>query len=285
MIDSVPSPVSLGILALLTLLLVAGALGRGRFRVPAYFRYLWAFFLLFSVADWWSFRAAIWMFAVFSFVALREFFSLLDIRLQDRWGILGAYVAIPFMIYYIHTNWYGMFIISIPVYTFVVIPFLVAVGGGEARGTVFSIGAIDLGLFLFAYCMGHIGYLAFFSVRIAMMVVIVIALSDLVYRRLVAPHPVLRYLVAAVLATSLAIATSRWTTIPLGHSAILGAMLPLLVFGGRFTLRVIEDDLGVVPRRLEPGRGLVLDTLTPYLFPAPIAFHYLRWFLDWGRFQ
>ena len=60
--------------------------------------------------------------------------------------------------------------------------------------------------------------------------------------------------------------------------------LPLLVFGGRFTLRVIEIDLCVAPDRLEPGRGLILDTLTPYLFPAPIVFHYLRWFLDWGRF-
>lgn len=285
MIDSAPSPVPLGILAVLTVLLIAGAMSRGRLCVPGYFRYLWGFFLLFSIADWWSFRVAIWLFAVFSFVALREFFSLVDIRLQDRWGILGAYVAIPFMIYYIDTNWYGMFIISIPVYTFVVIPFLVAVGGGEARGTVFSIGAIDLGLFLFAYCMGHIGYLAFFSVRIAMMVVVVVAVSDFVYRRLVSPHPIVRCLVAAILSAALTVLASPWTTIPLGHSAVVGGLIPLLVFGSRFTLRVIEDDLGVAPERLEPGRGLVLDTLTVYLLPAPIAFHYLRWFLDWGRFQ
>jgi phosphatidate cytidylyltransferase len=284
MIDSAPSPVSLGILALLTLLLVANALAKERLRPPSYLRYLWAFFLLFSIADWWSFRAAIWMFAVFCFVALREFFSLVDIRLQDRWGILGAYVSIPFMTYFIDTNWYGMFIISIPVYTFVVIPFLVALGGGEARGTVFSIGAIDLGLFLFVYCMGHIGYLAFFSVRIAITLVVVVALSDMVYRRLEAIHPLLRYLVALLLATPLVVVASRWTTIPVGHSTILGGLLPLLVFGGRFTLRVIEEDLCVAPDRMEPGRGLVLDTLTPYLLPAPIVFHYLRWFLDWGRF-
>ena len=30
--------------------------------------------------------------AVFSFAALREYFSLVDIRLQDRWGILAAYL-------------------------------------------------------------------------------------------------------------------------------------------------------------------------------------------------
>ena len=67
------------------------------------------------------------------------------------------------MIRFIQIDWYGMFIISIPVYAFLVIPFLIALGGKQTEGTVFSIGAIDFGLFLLVYCIGHIGYLAFFS--------------------------------------------------------------------------------------------------------------------------
>jgi predicted CDP-diglyceride synthetase/phosphatidate cytidylyltransferase len=147
---------------------------------------------------------------------------------------------------------------------------------------VFSIGAIDLGLFLFAYCMGHIGYLAYFSVRIAMMLILSVALCDLVYRVLSGRGALQRYLIAAVLTVAFALLISPWTSIPWSHSTALGILIPFLVLCGNFTLRVMEEDLGVSPERLEPGRGLVLDSLKAYLFPAPIVFHYLRWFLDWG---
>ena len=74
--------------------------------------------------------------------------------------MVAAYLAIPFMFWFIQTDWYGMFIISIPVYAFLVIPIAITVGGRDAEGSVLSIGALDLGLFLLVYCIGHIGYLA-----------------------------------------------------------------------------------------------------------------------------
>ncbi|MBU1700639.1 MAG: hypothetical protein KJ970_11790 [Candidatus Eisenbacteria bacterium] len=283
MLDAAPTPFSLGVFAFITLLLLAGSVSRGRFRMPPHTSYFWGFFLLLSVADWISFRLAIWLFAGFSFLALREYFSLVDFRLQDRWGILGAYLSIPFMTYFIHINWYGMFIISIPVYAFLLIPFLVAIGGGVSRGAVFSIGAIDLGLFLFAYCMGHIGYLAYFSVRMAMLLIFTVAVCDLILRKLLLGKTLLGYMIATLVTVILTLLVSPWTTIPRIHSAILGVMVPILVVGGNFTLRGMEEDLGVSPDRLEPGRGLVLNSLKPYLFPAPIVFHYLRWFLHWGN--
>jgi phosphatidate cytidylyltransferase len=282
LLDSAPSPFSLGFLALLSLLLVLGSASRGRVSVPHYLRYLWGFFLLLSVADWISFHWAIWMFAGYAFLALREFFSLVDIRLQDRWGILGAYLSILFMTYFIHIDWYGMFIISIPVYAFLVMPFLVALGGGKSQGAVFSTGVIDLGLFLFVYCMGHIGYLAFFSVRIAILFVLLVALTDLVCRRLETRRFILRFPVAVAGALALSLLSSDWTGIPKLHSAGLGILTPSLVFCGHFTMFTLEEDLGVTPGQLEPGRGLVLDSLKAYLFAAPISFHYLRWFLHWG---
>jgi len=246
-------------------------------------RYIWGLFLLLTIADWLSFRLALWLFATFSFFALREFFSLVDLRLQDRWGIIGAYLSILFMTYFIHINWYGMFIISIPVYTFLLIPFLVTIGGGEARGTVFSVGSIDLGLFLFAYCMGHIAYLTFFSVRMAMLLVLSVILCNLVYNRIKGKNTLLGLVTAAAATTAFALLISPWTGISAVHSANLGLLIPLLVLGGNFTMRVIERDLGVSNERLAPGRGLVLDSLKGFLFPAPIVFHYLRWFLDWGN--
>lgn len=46
------------------------------------------------------------------------------------------------MILFIQVDWYGMFIISIPVYAFLVILSLIALGGKQAEGTVFSIDAL-----------------------------------------------------------------------------------------------------------------------------------------------
>jgi len=280
MLDESASLVSITILVLLTLLIVAGRFRQGRFRTPV--RILWILFALLTVAEWISFDVAVWLFAAFSFVALREYFSLVDIRLQDRWGILGAYLAIPFMTYFIFINWYGMFIISIPVYAFLVIPLLVALGGGNSTGTVFSLGLIDLGLFLFVFCMGHIAYLAFFSVRIAILLIAGVAFSGWVFNRLSGRHALLRYLAATAGTLAFSMLSAPWTNLPPVHAAALGVMIPLLVLCAVFTMRVIEEDLGVSPDNLEPGRGFLFDGTRVYLFAAPVVFHYLRWFLKWG---
>ena len=254
--------------------------------MPSYLRYLWAFLLVLCVSEWVSFTVAIWMLAFFSFLALREYFSLVDIRLQDRWGILGAYVSIPFMTYLIQVHWYGMFIISIPVYTFLVIPLLIALGGAEAKGTVFSIGAIDFGLFLFVYCVGHIAYLALFSTWMATLLIVGVALCDFVGRsRLLRGSTglkgtLLRYLFSAPLTVVLSVGMSGWMTLPSIHSVALGLLIPMLVLAGNFAIAAIESDLGIAKDRLVPGTGQIIHGVKSFLFAAPVVFHYIRYFWE-----
>ena len=254
--------------------------------MPSYLRYLWAFFLVLAVSEWVSFTVAIWMLAVFSFLALREYLSLIDIRLQDRWGILGAYVSIPFMFYLIQIHWYGMFIISIPVYTFLVIPLLIALGGADAKGTVFSIGAIDFGLFLFVYCVGHIAYLALFSTWMAALLIVGVAVCDLVDRSWFLKNTVglkgtmLRYLLSAPLAVAVSIGMSEWMTLPIVHSVMLGLLIPVLVLAGNFAIAAIELDLGISKDRLLPGTGRIIHGVKSFLFAAPVVFHYIRYFWE-----
>ncbi|MHC4233721.1 MAG: phosphatidate cytidylyltransferase, partial [Planctomycetota bacterium] len=242
------------------------------------------FFLFFTACEWVSFSAAVWILALLSFLALREYFSLVDIRLQDRWGILGAYLSIPFMIYMIQIDWYGLFIISIPVYAFLVVPFLVVLGG-EVKGTVFSIGALDFGLFLFVYCMGHIGYLALFSTWMAAFLIIAVAVFDLVDYLLREKagaglkSALVKFLVAAPLTVAVALLMSPWTTIPALHATMLGLLIPVLVLVGNFTITAIESDLGIERTRLQPGRGQIIHGTRSFLFAAPVVFHYIRYFL------
>jgi phosphatidate cytidylyltransferase len=240
----------------------------------------------FATAELWSFRAGNWVVAIVSFLALREYFSMVEIRLQDRPAILGAYASIPFMFHFVTIGWYGMFIISIPVYSFLAIPLLVTMGGREKEGTIFSIGVIDFGLFLFVYCMGHISYLMSYSIWMAAMLILNVAVCDAVsciLRDRGKPGwgtLALSYFLPLPITVLLAVALSPWTTIPARHSAVLGALIPLLVLMGRRTGSYVEADLGVAEEALGPGRGQILDNLKSLLLAAPIVFHYIRYFLD-----
>jgi phosphatidate cytidylyltransferase len=272
-------------LLLLTLLLPLRWFARLRFPLSGHLPYLWTFFLAFAVAEFLTFPAAVWIVALLCFLALKEYFTLVEIRWQDRWAILGAYAAIPFMTYYIQIEWYGMFIVSIPVYAFLVIPFLVALGGKEARGSVLSIGIIDFGLFLFVYCIGHLTYLALYGTWKALVVILGVALSDLV-AALVRPggqpglaRTGLRCLISVPLSAGLFWTLSGWTGIPAAHSLILGALTPLLASIGRYTIAYIEADLGIDRESAVPGKGLVVDTLRSFLYVSPVAFHYIRYYV------
>ena len=122
---------TIGIYAVFVILSVslAGrkALGKHSY-FDSYLNYTWIYFLSFAVCERISFTAGIWILALVSFWALREYFSLIHIRLQDRLGVLVAYLSIPFMFYFIQIDWYGMFIVSIPVYAYLAIPLFVALG-------------------------------------------------------------------------------------------------------------------------------------------------------------
>jgi phosphatidate cytidylyltransferase len=256
-------------------------LSKGRITAPPSVRPLWVFFLAITLAEWVSFTLSLWLFAFLSFCALREYLSLVDIRLEDRWGILVSYCSIPFMFYLIHIEWYGFFIIAIPVYAFLLVPFFVALGG-RSQGIMFSVGVLDFGLFFFVFCVGHIGYLLFYSARITLLMVVAVTLAGWIHKTLGARPLKIKLPVQLAAVIPLCIGLTSWTAIPAGHSAMLGILIPESVCLGRFTLRELEQDLGIRAERLQPGRGRTIEGIKSYLYTAPIVFHYLRWFLKWG---
>lgn len=282
------SDLSKAVIALIFLVLSVLALlkkvAKVKFLRGIYINYLWTFFLIFAVSEAISFKIAIWILALLCFVALREYFTLVDIRLQDRWGILGAYLSIPFMIIFIQLDAYGMFITSIPIYAFLVIPFLITLGGKEIEGTLFSIGVIDFGIFLLVYCIGHIGYLSLFSTWMAVMLILNVAVCDfisiLMRKRIKPPrHWVLpQYFMSAPVIVIITLVLSEWTRIPRLHCIFLGILIPALVAIGRHTIRYIEKDIGIRRDELVPGKGQVLDSLRSFLYTAPVVFHYIRYF-------
>ena len=247
--------------------------------------YTWVFFLLFVLQETTSFYVASWGWGILCFMILREYFSLVDLRIQDRLGILASYLSIPFMMHFVHTNWYTMFIITIPVYSFLIIPFLISLTGKDTDGSIYSIGVIDFGLLLFVFCTGHLAYLAFYSSWMAGMLILNIALCDtissLIDKRSLATlkKNLLKYLVMIPFTISLSYLLSDWTRIPVLHSALLGLLIPALVLIGTHTIRYFEKDLGIGHDDTRPGRGYIIDNVKSIVYVSPIVFHYIRYFL------
>lgn len=97
-------------------------------------RFICFFLFILVIASVVSLRLSTWLWGFFCFFLLREFFSLVQFRLQDRFAIVIAYCSIPCMLRCVHLKWYDMFIIVIPVYTFLAVILAITLGGKEKKG-------------------------------------------------------------------------------------------------------------------------------------------------------
>lgn len=101
---------------------------------------------------------AIVLFALISYLALKEYFTMIPIRIVDRRIIFWAYLAIIAQYFWAWSEWYGMFIIWIPVYIFLLLPFR-QVFTGKTDGFLESTGKVQWGLMLFVFSISHMAYL------------------------------------------------------------------------------------------------------------------------------
>lgn len=90
--------------------------------------------LAIGIAFLFGLYGVILLFALVSFYALREFLTLTPTRASDYPALVAAfYFALPVQYLLIAIHWYGMFSIFIPVYLFLLMPILAALGGDTTR--------------------------------------------------------------------------------------------------------------------------------------------------------
>src|SRR5690625_7245742 len=78
--------------------------------------------------------------------------------MTDRRVILWLYLAIPVHYYWVYAEWYGMFIIFIPVYLFLFIPTRMLLVG-ETEGFIRSAARYHWAVGATVFCLSHIPYL------------------------------------------------------------------------------------------------------------------------------
>ena len=83
-------------------------------------------------------------------------------RKIDRVVVLACYLAVPVQFYLAYQAQFGLFIVFIPVWMFLLLPTLMAMGG-ETTGYLKSVGTLSWGLMMTVFTLSHMAYLLVFG--------------------------------------------------------------------------------------------------------------------------
>ena len=99
--------------------------------------------------------------AFLSFFTLREVYTLLELRDSDRTTLLLCYLSIPIQYYFAYQGWYTMFLIFIPVFMFIIIPFFLVMAG-DTKDIIRSMCILPTSLMLGIFGISHLALLVSF---------------------------------------------------------------------------------------------------------------------------
>ncbi len=238
-------------------------------------------------------------FALMSFWALKEYVTLLETRPQDHKTLFLAFAVIPLQYVLIHVKWYGVFIILIPVYAFLLLP-VTLVLAKEPRGFVASASQIHWGLMAFVFGLSHLGYLlempALPGTRadgraMVLFLVFVTEMSDVLqycWGKTLGRHKVLptispnktwEGLVGGVASVALLAVPLRFLTpFTVKETALAATGIALAGFLGGAVMSAVKRDFGVKDfGALIPGHGGMLDRVDSLCYAAPLFFHVVYW--------
>ncbi len=258
----------------------------------------WVMVLIFTGAIAINPTLSIIFLAFVSFLAFKEFLSMIPTRRADRRVIFWAFLAIPVQFYWVHIAWYGVFIIFIPVYMFLLIPARMVLGG-QTEGFLKAAGTLHWGLMTTVFSISHAAYLLVLPAEINALsggagllffLVFLTQFNDVAqytWGKLFGKHPVVpkvspkktvEGLAGGVLTTTaVALLVAAYLT-PLTMLQALGAGLIIGLGGflGDVVISAVKRDIGVKDSgNLIPGHGGIMDRVDSLTFTAPLFFHYV----------
>jgi phosphatidate cytidylyltransferase len=268
----------------------------------------WIMVIIFTVAMIVSRSVSLIFFAFVSFLALKEFLSLIPVRRADRRPLFWAYLAIPLQYYWVWAEWYGMFIIFIPVFCFLLLPVRMLLIG-ETEGYLRASGTLQWGLMTTVFSLSHAAFLLILRERenpeitagpgLMLYLVLLTQLNDVAQfiwgktlgRARITPTVSPKKTWAGLLggiATTTGLATLLGPVLtPMDYvqSAIAGVIIGVGGFFGDINLSALKRDLGIKDTgSLLPGHGGILDRVDSLTYTAPLFFHYVYYLFTWHTF-
>jgi len=267
----------------------------------ALLRNSWLMALVFWVGWAAGESVAIVLFGLVSFFILREFISLSPTRRGDhRSLVLAFFVVLPLQYALVWNQHFNLFTVFIPVYVFLAIPVVSALGNDPQRFLERN-AKLQWGIMVCVYGMSHVpallllnfprfaGKTAFLVVFLVLVVQTCMLVQHLVARRLRDPvAPAIsasfhwRSWMAGLVAGGLLGAALAGFT-PFKPLPALAMALVACVAGsfGHLVMKAIKRDRGVThwgsAGRSVTGASGLLDRVDALCFAAPVFFHSVRW--------
>ncbi len=258
----------------------------------------WGMFVVFCLATLFNPIISMFSLMVLCFFSLKEYFSMMKTRKSDRRIFLWAYLSIPIQFYWIYIGWYGMFIVFIPVYVFLLLPLPRILGKGTL-GFLRSVSSTQWGLMLMVFGLSHLAYYQIatpvYGANMVLFLVVLTQVSDIaqfvtsIYfgKRKVVPtsNPSITwegFLVAMVVTTVVSYYTFPYLTpLDLKFGILSGLIISISGFVGSLTISVLKRDLLIGDHeRLAALKESYLNRVDSLAYTSPIFFHIIRYYFD-----
>jgi len=261
----------------------------------------WVMVTVFTGAMLLSRTISIWFFGLLSFLALKEYLSMIPTRRADRRVLLWCYLTIPLQYYWVASEWYGMFIIFIPVYVFLFLP-LSMIRIGETRNFLHAAGTLHWGTMTMVFSLSHVAFLLTMpkteimhagGAGLVLYLVFLTQINDIAQfcwgklfgkRKIVptvSPNKTWEGFIGGVITTSLLalLAGPVLVGMPMWALLFTGALISAAGFVGDVTISALKRDIGVKDSgSMLPGHGGILDRLDSLTYSAPLFFHFI-WYM------
>lgn len=241
------------------------------------------------------------LFALASFFALREFITLTPSNPGDRLPLsLSFFMVLPLQYVLIGLERYGMFVIFIPVFAFLLLPSIAALRS-DVDDFLSRSAKQQWALMVTVYSLSHAPALLMLDIRgagpgadalLLFYLLLVVQMSDVMQyvfgklfgktkiAPLVSPSKTVEGFIGGGIAATLIGAAMWWITpfTPL-QSAAMAAVIVMMGFLGGLTLSAVKRSLGAKDWGVMiEGHGGVLDRTDSICFAAPMFFHIVRFF-------
>ena len=258
----------------------------------------WIIVTLFTVAMVMSRTVLVIFFAFVSFLALKEYISIVPTRRADRRVLFWAYLAIPAQYYWVAQAWYGMFIIFIPVYVFLLLPLRMVIIG-ETKEFLRAAGTLHWGIMTLVFGISHIAYLlalpetknpAAGGAGLVLFLVFLTQFNDVaqyIWGKMLGRHKIIPhvspnktwegFLGGVATTTLLSIVSATWLTpLRIESAAVAGLLISVAGFIGDVTISALKRDIGLKDSgSMVPGHGGILDRIDSLTYTAPLFFHFV----------
>ncbi|NNE24118.1 MAG: phosphatidate cytidylyltransferase [Rhizobiales bacterium] len=306
---NVAQPVLITVLAIYGLLIIASLItwwlnvrsGGKLAELTARVKSWWVMITVFALAVFISQGLSAIFLGLISYLALKEYFSMIPTRRVDRSVLFWAYLAVPIQYWWAYTDWYGMFVVFIPVWMFLFTP-VAMVLLGETKGFLRAVGTMSWGQMMMVFALSHTAHLLYSGDKIEtpaggagllLFLVFCTQFNDVmqyVWGKLTGKHKIVptvspnktwQGFIGGLLSTMLLSFLIAPYLTPMSGlvAALAGGMIALSGFLGDITLSALKRDLGAKDTgALIPGHGGILDRVDSLTIAAPVFVHFMRYF-------